>query len=101
MPRRIGKQVEILYDLVTVSSSVLPDMSLRNREGGSMRYTVSQETCRLWYGDFEFQITRFDRTEIISTVQLHLYMCVGFSFFRIIFYPFRINCKFIKKETEK
>ena len=76
-------------------------MSLRNREGGSIRYAVSQETCRLWYGDFEFQITRFDRTEIISTVQLHLFLCVGFSFFPYHFYLFRINCKFIKKETGK
>ena len=93
--------MKVLCDLVTVSSSVLPDMSLRNREGGSIRYAVSQETCRLWYGDFEFQITRFDRTEIISTVQLHLFLCVGFSFFPYHFYLFRINCKFIKKETGK
>ena len=39
-------------------------MSLRNREGGGGRQTVSQETCQLWYGDDEFQITRFDCTEL-------------------------------------
>ena len=38
-------------------------MSLSNREGGGGRQTVSQETCQLWYGDDEFQITRFDCTE--------------------------------------
>ena len=39
-------------------------MSLSNREGGGGRQTVSQETCQLWYGDDEFQITRFDCTEL-------------------------------------
>lgn len=47
----IGKQVKCLCDLVTVFSSVSPIMSLRNREGGGMRYAVSQETCLLWYGN--------------------------------------------------
>ena len=84
--RRVkGKQVKVLCDLVTVSSSVLPDMSLRNREGGSIRYAVSQETCRLWYGDFEFQITRFDCTE--KTVFDNPTASMRWIyFFRIVFY---------------
>ena len=62
--RRIGKQVKGLCDLVTVSRSTLPVRPLSNREGGGGRWTVSQETCQLWYGDDEFQITRFDCTEL-------------------------------------
>ena len=90
---------------------------------------MSQETCQLWYGDFEFQITRFDCTEILCPI-LKEQICVsaqppaysarfaperprqflrqsnyiyafGFLFSVSFFIYFQINCKFIKKEKEK
>ena len=55
-------------------------MSLSNREGGGGRQTVSQETCQLWYGDDEFQITRFDCTERLSALWSACIRCGSQSF---------------------
>ena len=70
-------------------------MSLSNREGGGGRQTVSQETCQLWYGDDEFQITRFDCTELTFRFTECMYLWrkailynPAASFMRWIFYPF-------------
>ena len=54
-----GKQVQFLYDLVTVNGehSAFHVTDAVHREGGGVRRSASQETCRLcWYGKL-FQVT--------------------------------------------
>lgn len=54
-----GKQVQFLYDLVTVNGehSAFYVTDAVHREGGGVRRSASQETCRLcWYGKL-FQVT--------------------------------------------
>lgn len=66
-----------------------------------MRYAVSQETCLLWYGDFKFQITRFDCTEIIFRQS----NCIDGDALDFLFpYHFiliQINCKSDKRRRRR
>mgnify|MGYP000492801790 FL=1 len=77
--RIIGKQVRGLCDLVTVCRSVLQKCHCEIGKAAICNDCEPGDLPELWYGNVEFQITRFDCTELYfdnPTASI----CVGFSF---------------------
>ena len=77
--RIIGKQVRGLCDLVTVCRSVLQKCHCEIGKAAICNDCEPGDLPELWYGNVEFQITRFDCTEkYIFLYNPAAFSCVGF-----------------------